>query len=281
MGVTEPGAYDFYIACAGTGQEPGGVVVLAPDSGRIRTSKKLVGNWRLAARPDGTGTQLYALTGDGRMIETVATQNLETDILFQEHEEEWGGHTIVLAVAVNDDGSRLLVLQQGVGVQGVVAEVDTASGTYARHPIPQEPVSGFWRTLAVSPDGRHAYLGRPAQHSNEHHLSTAFSDTPKTAATSSRSRPATNAATARSRRASCADGDRCRASPTRSLTPHQRPKTQTVSDQYVTTTELRLDGVVVAGWIVRQDASGDGGGNPPDRAGRRTGTGQFVRFGEG
>ncbi|GAA2716339.1 MULTISPECIES: hypothetical protein [Streptomyces] len=46
------------------------------------------------------------------------------------------------------------------------------------------------------------------------------------AATSSRSRPATNAATARSRRASCADGDRCRASPTRSLTPHQRPQTQ-------------------------------------------------------
>ncbi|MEU7416805.1 hypothetical protein AB0B23_08945, partial [Streptomyces antibioticus] len=32
--------------------------------------------------------------------------------------------------------------------------------------------------------------------------------------------------------ASCADGDRCRASPTRSLTPLQRPRTQTVSDQY-------------------------------------------------
>ncbi|MFJ7063636.1 integrase core domain-containing protein, partial [Streptomyces microflavus] len=31
---------------------------------------------------------------------------------------------------------------------------------------------------------------------------------------------------------SCADGDRCRASPTRSLTPLQRPRTQTVSDQY-------------------------------------------------
>ncbi|MFD9603252.1 hypothetical protein OG609_28805 [Streptomyces sp. NBC_01224] len=46
-----------------------------------------------------------------------------------------------------------------------------------------------------------------------------------------RARPATNAATARNRRASCADGDRCRASPTRSLTPVQRPRTQTVSDQ--------------------------------------------------
>ncbi|WP_354645388.1 hypothetical protein [Kitasatospora camelliae] len=39
-----------------------------------------------------------------------------------------------------------------------------------------------------------------------------------TAATSSRSRPSTNAATARSRNASCADGDKCRASPTSSLT---------------------------------------------------------------
>ncbi|MGY3203032.1 hypothetical protein ACVW19_003547 [Streptomyces sp. TE5632] len=61
--------------------------------------------------------------------------------------------------------------------------------------------------------------------------STAFNDTPKAAVTSSQSRPATNAATARSHRASCADGDRCRASPTRSLPPVQRPGTRTVSDQ--------------------------------------------------
>ncbi|WP_349498345.1 IS3 family transposase, partial [Streptomyces lavendulae] len=45
----------------------------------------------------------------------------------------------------------------------------------------------------------------------------------------------TSAATARSRNASCAVGDRCRASPTRSLTPLQRPRTPTVSDQYNTT----------------------------------------------
>ncbi len=55
-------------------------------------------------------------------------------------------------------------------------------------------------------------------------MSTALSETWKTAATSSRVRPATNAATARSRRASCADGDNCRASPTSSLT--QGPTTQ-------------------------------------------------------
>lgn len=65
-----------------------------------------------------------------------------------------------------------------------------------------------------------------------HHLSTAFSDTPKIAATSSRARPASSADSAPIRRASHADGDRCRASPTRSLTPVQRPRTQPVSDQY-------------------------------------------------
>lgn len=36
----------------------------------------------------------------------------------------------------------------------------------------------------------------------------------------------------RSRKASCADGDRRHASPTRSLTPHQRPGARTISDQY-------------------------------------------------
>ncbi|MCX4847887.1 SAM-dependent methyltransferase [Streptomyces sp. NBC_00893] len=61
--------------------------------------------------------------------------------------------------------------------------------------------------------------------------STAFSDTPNTSAMCSRSRPATSAATARNRSASCADGDRCRASPTRSFTPHQRPRTRSASDQ--------------------------------------------------
>ncbi|WP_405712853.1 MULTISPECIES: hypothetical protein [unclassified Streptomyces] len=39
------------------------------------------------------------------------------------------------------------------------------------------------------------------------------------------SRPPTSAATARNRSASCAEGDRCRASPTRSFTPHQRSRT--------------------------------------------------------
>ncbi|MFJ1566049.1 hypothetical protein ACIOG8_17785 [Streptomyces erythrochromogenes] len=65
---------------------------------------------------------------------------------------------------------------------------------------------------------------RPPSCHFAHQMSTAFSDTPNKAATSSRSRPATNAATARNRRASCADGDRRRASPTRSLTPHPTGK---------------------------------------------------------
>ncbi|MFI5755729.1 hypothetical protein [Streptomyces sp. NPDC051569] len=54
-----------------------------------------------------------------------------------------------------------------------------------------------------------------------HQPSTAFNDTSNIAATSSLSRPTINAATARSRRSSCADGGRCRASPTRSLTHRQ------------------------------------------------------------
>ncbi|WP_234010706.1 RHS repeat-associated core domain-containing protein [Streptomyces sp. SPB074] len=52
------------------------------------------------------------------------------------------------------------------------------------------------------------------------------------AATSTRSRPSTNADTASNRTASCASGDQLRASPTTSLTHHQRACTQSVSDQY-------------------------------------------------
>ncbi|EDY45710.1 alpha/beta fold hydrolase [Streptomyces sp. SPB074] len=63
-------------------------------------------------------------------------------------------------------------------------------------------------------------------------MSTALTDTLNRAATSTRSRPSTNADTASNRTASCASGDQLRASPTTSLTRHQRACTQSVSDQY-------------------------------------------------
>lgn len=66
---------------------------------------------------------------------------------------------------------------------------------------------------------------------------------------------ATNAATARNRRASCADGDRCRASPTRSLTHHQRPRTQSVS------------GINMLRWPVRRPARSVSGSAVPENCG--------------
>jgi hypothetical protein len=93
------------------------------------------------------------------------------------------------------------------------------------HPLGRTPADPSTLIRGMSSASR-----SPACHF-AHHLPMAFCDTPKTAATSSRLRPATNAAIARSRRASWADGDRCRASPTRSLTHHQRLRTRTDSDQ--------------------------------------------------
>ncbi|WP_280885549.1 hypothetical protein [Streptomyces sp. LBL] len=59
---------------------------------------------------------------------------------------------------------------------------------------------------AKHPD-RTGGIFRPLACHFAHHFSTPFSDTPQTAATSSRSRPVTDAATARNRKASCTGGD--------------------------------------------------------------------------
>ncbi|MGA5134749.1 YncE family protein [Streptomyces olivoreticuli] len=154
--MTQSGVSHFYIAYRQTGPEPGGIAVLDAATGRIRTTRALMGSRGLAARSGGAATKLYALSEGGHNVSAVDTQTLETDTLYSDQEQSWATD-----VAVNADGSRLF-LAQGLGV----LEVDTASGKEEEHPVPQKPVFASWGTITASPDGKRLYLGRQGQNSN-------------------------------------------------------------------------------------------------------------------